>query len=210
MCALSPAKVADTPDVATLAILAGGEGSRMGVPKGFLEIDGRPILERLLDRIAWPGPTLLVTAPGREHPPGCNRFTREITDPSSGGGPLRGILTALEHLQTPLLVVLTVDMPEISTEQCQPLLETLQNRAVLNGVMFRRISDGRTAIEPFPCALRREALHMIARRLSDGRRSVHGLLDEPGFATIEAATTWNDRIWTNLNSPADLRTYTSR
>ena len=31
----------------TLAVLAGGEGRRMGGPKGDLALDGRPILERL-------------------------------------------------------------------------------------------------------------------------------------------------------------------
>ena len=34
----------------TLAILAGGAGSRMGMPKAELRIGGRPILEHLLDR----------------------------------------------------------------------------------------------------------------------------------------------------------------
>jgi molybdopterin-guanine dinucleotide biosynthesis protein A len=54
----------------TLAVLAGGEGRRMGLPKGDLALDGRPILKRLLDRLVWLVSTLLVTAPGREHPTG--------------------------------------------------------------------------------------------------------------------------------------------
>jgi hypothetical protein len=74
------------PDVSqcahtTLAVVAGGEGRRMGRPKGHLTLDGRPIPERLMNRLAWAGPTLLVTAPGREHPPGCRLFTKEATDP---------------------------------------------------------------------------------------------------------------------------------
>ena len=39
----------------TLAILAGGAGSRMGMPKGQLILNGRPILEYLLDHLDWPG-----------------------------------------------------------------------------------------------------------------------------------------------------------
>src|SRR3954467_6767125 len=89
----------------TLVILAGGAGSRMGKPKGGLLIDDRPILEYLLDRFRWPGPTLLVTAPGREHPPGCQRFDLEAVDPVSDAGPLRGILTALENATTDQVVV---------------------------------------------------------------------------------------------------------
>ena len=60
----------------TLAILAGGEGSRMGQPKAELRIGARPILSYLLDRFLWAGPTILVTAPGRKRPPGATGFDR--------------------------------------------------------------------------------------------------------------------------------------
>ncbi len=86
----------------------------MGAPKGVLALDGRPILERLLDRLDWPGPTLLVTAPGREHPPGWRLFTNEATDPVAGEGPLRGILNGLEHASTEEVVVVPVDMPNVT------------------------------------------------------------------------------------------------
>src|SRR5581483_11371389 len=84
----------------TLAILAGGRGSRMGRPKALLEIRGKPILTYLLDRLAWNGPKWLITAPGMQQPPGAQAFDRELVDPEEGAGPLRGVLTALEHLQT--------------------------------------------------------------------------------------------------------------
>src|SRR4051794_29684613 len=84
----------------TLAILAGGAGSRMGGPKSNLTLHGRPILDYLLDRFSWPGPTLLITSPGREHPPGHTRFSAEAVDPVPDQGPLRGILTALQHATT--------------------------------------------------------------------------------------------------------------
>ena len=115
---MSSSSKSSLPHDATLAILAGGEGSRMGMPKAHLTIDGRPILDYLLDEIPWPGPTMLVTAPGREHPPGWKRFTHEVTDPAARQQPLRGVLTALENLATPLLLILTVDMPAIRRLQC--------------------------------------------------------------------------------------------
>src|SRR5688572_29494375 len=98
----------------TLAILAGGAGSRMGRAKSLLTVHGRPVLEYLHRQFAWPGPTLLVTTPGRERPPGHELFSREVTDPVADLGPLRGLLTALEQCTTPLLIVSTVDMPCIA------------------------------------------------------------------------------------------------
>ena len=64
----------EAKDSVTLAVLAGGEGSRMGLPKAELAIQDKPLLTFLLDRLKWPGPTLLVTAPGREHPPGFEQI----------------------------------------------------------------------------------------------------------------------------------------
>jgi|GEM_PF-3070246 len=108
----------------TLAVLAGGESRRMGSPKTHLQICGRPILEYLLNVIQWPGPRMLVTAPGRQHPPGCERFDREVCDPTAAG-PLRGILTALENMATDHLLVITADMPVIRTEHLCWLLQEL-------------------------------------------------------------------------------------
>lgn len=193
----------------------------MGMPKALLKLDDRPILEYLLREFAWPGQTLLVTAPGREHPPGADRFGREAIDPVAGQGPLRGVLTALEHLTTPLLLVLTVDMPAIRLDHCLPLLDALRNSPDTIGAMFRRAPQTRgdlaiasqtsanpadsDAIEPFPLALKSSAASTVKRRLERGRKSVHGLLEEPGFVPIEAPAKWDAGVWANLNAPEDLR-----
>src|SRR5690349_20303809 len=119
---IAPRKMTRNTSDITLAILAGGEGSRMGKPKGALVIHGQPILEYLLDRFDWPGPTMLVTAPGREHPPGHEKFSREVVDPVFGAGPVRGILTALEHATTSIVVITTVDMPSIERTHLEWLI----------------------------------------------------------------------------------------
>jgi molybdopterin-guanine dinucleotide biosynthesis protein A len=189
---------------ATLAVLAGGEGSRMGRPKGLLRVHGRPVLEYLLERFDWPGPTLLVTAPGREHPPGWERFSREVQDPVAGLGPLRGILTALEAAQTPLVVVTSVDMPGVGRGQLEWLVSRIgEERAVL-GVMCRRTANSGPLIEPFPSAFRTEAARALAEHIACGRRAVHALARMAEFTLIDAPREWPASVWTNLNTPDDL------
>src|SRR5262245_61943963 len=78
----------------TLAILAGGHSSRMRASKANLEIGGKAVLQYLLDQAKWPGPTMLITAPGGERVSGSDRFDQTHCDPVAGVGPLRGILTA--------------------------------------------------------------------------------------------------------------------
>ena len=187
----------------TLAVLAGGQGSRMGRPKAMLQLGGRPILEYLLDRFAWPGVTLLVTAPGREHPPGWQRFDGERSDPAPGQGPLRGILTALENSRTPRLIIATVDMPNIRHQHLQWLVDHLDCSGA-KGVMCRCCIEAETQIEPFPLALSRESQPIIRSRLDAGKRWVLGLLEERDFVSVDAPADWDRKIWLNLNAPEDL------
>lgn len=178
----------------------------MGRPKGEICIGGRPILAYLLERFSWPGPTLLVTAPGREHPPAWERFDREIIDPVPDQGPLRGILTALEHLQTPVLIA-TVDMPGIQVSQLHWLLDKMRKSPDRLGLMLRRSPEA-TAIEPFPSAFRPSAREIINRRVQAGNLSVQKLIEEKGFEVAPVPASWDMRIWTNLNVPADLTNFT--
>ena len=196
-------------DTCTLAILAGGAGSRMGRPKGWLEAGGRPMLAHLLDQFDWPGPTLLVTAPGRERPPDWELFSREVVDAVEGEGPLRGIVTALEASATPLVVVATVDMPEVRREQLEWLVGQLNQRADIPGILLRRAEE-EGCIEPFPCIFRTTAATVLRARLQAGKRSVHSLAQEHLVATLPAPQEWATQVWTNLNRPEDLRAWEGR
>jgi molybdopterin-guanine dinucleotide biosynthesis protein A len=182
----------------------------MGGPKGLLRIGELPILEYVLDQLKWPGPTWLITAPGREHPPGWERFDRELHDPIAGLGPLRGVLTALDELRTPLLVVMTVDMPGAEIAHLKWLLSQLNLRPECLGVMCRRRDAGIEKVEPFPLALRAEARPVIEHRLAAHRRSVMGLLEEPDFIGIPAPAEWDAAVWTNLNDAGDFARFVKR
>jgi molybdenum cofactor guanylyltransferase len=198
-----PCESIDPRDI-TLAILAGGAGSRMGAPKGSLQIHGRPILEFLLDQFAWTGPTILVLAPGIETPDGAERFGRVVCDPIQGLGPLRGVLTALENSATEITVVATVDMPGIENGQLMWLVQQLAKQKETLGVMSKRSPD---QIEPFPSAFRLPARMLVDAELRQGKRSVHGLLKTAQFAAIPAPDEWNSESWINLNTPTDLRAF---
>jgi molybdopterin-guanine dinucleotide biosynthesis protein A len=184
----------------TLAVLAGGHGERMGGPKSALQIGGVAILQYLLDRLQWPCPSLLVTGIGNEQPPGHDLFNREVTDAVSGEGPLRGLLTALEGATTERVAVVTVDMPGITREQIEWLLDEARDAEVAS---ISRVIDGVARIEPFPCILRTSLREEIKRRLEAGRRSVHGLVEEAG-TVFAAPASWGDEVWLNLNHPDDL------
>lgn len=191
-------------DDVTLAILAGGMGRRMGMPKGNLRLGGRAILEYLHARWGWVGPTMVVTAPGVERPAGVEVFGREVVDAVAGQGPLRGMLTALDHAGTEIVLVTTVDMPGVTREMLLRLVEVVGKGSTL-GVMYGR--GGR--VEPFPCGLRRGIRERVAERIGRGELSVARLVEE-GIEVVEAEAGWGEGVWANLNRVEDLREFEGR
>jgi molybdopterin-guanine dinucleotide biosynthesis protein A len=193
----------------TLAVLAGGEGKRMGMPKSHLRIGNRPILQFLIESMNWPGPLLLVTAPSREHPPGAELFAREVVDPAAEG-PLRGILTAVDNCQTPHLAVIPVDMLGVRRHHLQWLLDELWARPQLWGLMPRRAVENQVVVEPFPFVCRKNAAEVLTRHWAEGNRSVRSLANKEGVEVITIPKEWNLNVWINLNTPADLQAFIAR
>ena len=194
---------ADLRNVA-LAILAGGEGSRMGYAKAEMRLHGRPILRVLLERFAWPGPTLLVTAPGRERPTGHEAFTSEVVDPSPGQGPLRGLVTALENSPVPWLVVTAVDMPLVRREQLVWLASEVQQGERRRGLMLYEVEGDRRELQPLPAAFQIDTAIFGRQLLGAGRRSLQSLLSDASISGIDAPVSWPRESWTNINTSRDL------
>ncbi len=187
----------------------------MGKPKGQLILDGSPILCYLLDQFHWPGPTLLVTAPAgddgspsTQHPPGSERFDREVSDPVSGLGPMRGVLTALENATTSWVIVTTVDMPGLRRGCLDDLLRLGDALPTLHGLMLSRSQpDGEVCCEPFPSLYHTAATATLRTQLATGSRGMHRLLQHAGFVLQPAPPDWSTVTWCNLNHPADLAAY---
>jgi len=188
------------PQSITLSVLAGGAGSRMGVPKSQLRIQDKPILRWLIEQWTWEGPTLLVTAPGREHPPGSDAFDREVVDPIANQGPLRGVLTALEAANTEIILVTTCDMPLIRREHLDWMVQQFESDLQAPALFLKRGN----AMEPFPCVFRKSADILLRQRLSCDDHSMHALAKLPRMSVVQAPATWTPNTWTNLNRPQDL------
>jgi molybdopterin-guanine dinucleotide biosynthesis protein A len=201
----------DDADIAartTLAVLAGGEGSRMGMPKGLLELDRLPILERLHRQMNWVGPTMLVTAPGKEQPPAYELFDIEAVDPVTGQGPLMGIRTALEHATTDLLVVIPIDMPTLIPTLLIQLTSALVRNSEKAMAMFRKHDADRSWIEPLPAAFTVAAgLKLVSEQWSIGHRGVKDLATLEQSLLLEIAGNPANDLWINLNHPADVQRF---
>ncbi len=93
----------------TVVIQAGGESRRMGQDKALLPFLGKPLIQRVIERVASLADELLVTT----NRPEAYQFLDLplFPDVIPGRGALGGLYTALSAASQPLVAVVACDMP---------------------------------------------------------------------------------------------------
>ncbi len=88
-------------------VLAGGQSTRMGRDKALLPLDGRPLIEHMLDKMRGLG--LHARICGSR--PDLAQFAEVVADNFAGSGPLAGIEAALAVSDSELNLFVPVDLP---------------------------------------------------------------------------------------------------
>ena len=98
----------------TIVIQAGGESRRMGEDKALRPFLGRPLIQRVIDRVQPLADELLVTTNAPEN----YEFLKLplVPDLIPGRGALGGLYTAIQAAQHDLVAILACDMPFASPE----------------------------------------------------------------------------------------------
>jgi molybdopterin-guanine dinucleotide biosynthesis protein A len=192
---VSPAAIGLRPCSAVL--LAGGKSSRMGRDKAFLEIDGKLLWRRQMEKLHQLRPVqIMLSGPQRNE---WSDYTI-VADEIENAGPLAGVAAALQRCTALHLVVLAVDLPMMTSEFLQSLLELCSDD---RGVVPRNANgfEPLAAVYPASCAF----LASMALRSGDFslqsfvRKGVSKkILVERTIAATELP------LFTNLNRPADL------
>jgi molybdopterin-guanine dinucleotide biosynthesis protein A len=134
----------------TVSIQAGGQSSRMGEDKALKPFLGRPLIQRVIERLQPMADELIVTT----NRPADYAFLRLplFMDIKPGRGALGGLHTAIASAKSPLVAVVACDMPFASA----PLLETASRLLVEENVdvVIPRSAEG---LEPLHAVYRREA-----------------------------------------------------
>jgi molybdopterin-guanine dinucleotide biosynthesis protein A len=104
------------------AILAGGQGSRLGRPKPTALLGGRPLIEHPLRALEAAGiETVLVAKEATALPPGTAPVWTELDEPVH---PLLGIVTALDQADGRAVLACACDMPFVSPALAASIAET--------------------------------------------------------------------------------------
>jgi len=113
------------------AVLAGGQGSRMGgVDKGLVEYQGRPLIEWMLEAMRPQVDQVLISA-NRHLDVYAAYGHRVVSDHLPGfQGPLAGVLAALQAVDADWLVVVPCDTPHVPADLVARLFDAAQQAQV--------------------------------------------------------------------------------
>lgn len=175
----------------TWVVLAGGRGSRMGGSKVELELDGRRLIDHVVDAIP-DGDPVIVVGPELE----LARPVRFCIEEPRYGGPAAALAAALPLIDTARFVLLAVDMPRavpLALDLCR--LDRDADVVVLLDAAGRR--------QPMCSCWRTES----ARSAMQGMGSIdgaplHRLMASMSVAEVPAG---EPARLADIDTPADLR-----
>src|SRR5689334_15141580 len=133
----------------TVVIQAGGESSRMGEDKALKPFLGRPLIERVIERMVPIAGDVIVTTNRPDEYAFLNH--RLIPDLQPGRGALGGLHTAIASANTPLVAVVACDMPFASLQLIESAASTLVEEDV--DLVIAKTEEG---YEPFHAVYRRD------------------------------------------------------
>ena len=182
-------------------VLAGGESRRLGRDKAWIKLGGRPLIVRALATVRDSGIEEVFIS-GRAGTDYSALRCPVLLDREPGCGPLGGIERALAATQAPLLLVLAVDLPGMTTaflrklaERCDPLTGAVPK---LTGKL-----EPLAAIYPKRC--RFIALDCLLKCRRAARDFADACLRERAVRTFVVPQA-DAECFENWNSPADVST----
>ena len=158
-------------------VLAGGASTRMGRDKAMIEVAGRPLLHRSVEALAAARRVRVVGGPYD----GIDLGVEWVPDVVDGHGPLVGLLSAMTVSENDVMVVLSCDLPAMSTNAVHTMIGALGDGDVVIPVIHGRM-QWVTAAWHIRCR------PQLAAAFARGERSIKGavgslrivyLLDRP-------------------------------
>jgi molybdenum cofactor guanylyltransferase len=180
-------------------LLVGGKSSRMGTDKAWLEIEENnrriPLWQRQFELLQELRPAELFFSgkPRGAYPKSLDW----VPDATPNIGPLGGLVSCLRQCRTKWLLILAVDLPQMTTQFAQELLDVRQpGKGVLPIIGSR--------FEPLIALYPRRALFVAERRMGSGRYRMQELAQElvsTGLSMAYSVRPEDVPLFLNWNTP---------
>ncbi|MEM0359646.1 MAG: molybdenum cofactor guanylyltransferase [Hadesarchaea archaeon] len=182
-----------------LLILAGGRSERWGKEKALVEVEGKPLLLHVLERLEGLSEERIISSK-----PGLGlevRGVKLVEDFSEEKGAVIGLLSSLPQVRSEYVAVVACDHPRANRE----VLEKLAERAEGRDGAVPRWPNG--YIEPLYAVYKTESL-LKAVREAGGEKRLRKVLEKLDivYVPVEELREADPQLdcFFNLNSPEDL------
>lgn len=195
----------------TGVVLAGGDAQRFGSDKLLYEVEGRPILARVVRAMTSVADRVVVSVRDGAAvrrlegavPPGV--VWLEDRAELGGAGPAAGMLTALDRWVGDDVVFAPGDMPWLTAEALQELGARARHAGVTAAAPLWPDGWTEPLLQWHRAGSWADRLSTLPRRDGQGSRPTDLLRGAPEALLLPAASLAADpRCFTNVNSPADL------
>jgi molybdopterin-guanine dinucleotide biosynthesis protein A len=188
------------PNSFSAVLLAGGQSQRMGTDKALVEIEGEPLWARQIEKLRNTGAQEILIS-GRANGPYSSAGMPIVEDLTPDAGPLAGIEAALRHAGHHWLLVLAIDLPDISAEFLQKLVAQAMGKGI--GLVPAR----EEWLQPTAAVYSKDCLPLVGECLAGENRSLRRffrLARKRGLAEVCEVSAAEHAQFRNLNTPEDL------
>ncbi|HSI70180.1 MAG TPA: molybdenum cofactor guanylyltransferase [Gillisia sp.] len=176
-------------------ILAGGKSSRMGRDKGLVLLDGRPMVSYVLKALSNIDISINIIAHDSEY----EKFGVPVySDIIAEKGPLGGLLTAFSNTKANAVLLISCDMPLVTSEAIQQLLDLAEMDRIIAATVEGRINP---LFAIYPVTLKEE----VKKRIQDGNLKMTDFILENKHTLVPSISRKMPDIFRNINTPEELK-----
>ena len=175
-------------------ILAGGKSLRMGSDKGFVNYNNKAFMQHSIDALKPLVEEILIVSNNSEY----DRFKqRRVTDIIENEGPLVGVYSGLFHSKSESNLVLSCDIPLITTKLLKKLISPIYEQYDIVQL------EGQGRKMPLIARYHKRCVIPMLKLLEEGERRMSTIQDYCKVKTIVLNPEF-DIHTANINTPQEL------
>jgi molybdopterin-guanine dinucleotide biosynthesis protein A len=165
----------------TAIVLAGGKSRRLGRSKALEPVDGKNIIDRVVERLKLQASEILIVTSREQFDLTAACKAEILVDLYPDKGPLGGIYTGLLAARSPRSLVVACDMPFLNTNLLSFMVELSHDF----DAVVPKLGEGR--LEPLHATYSKNCLRHIKSQLEGGKLEAYSFLDAVRVRYVEQA-----------------------
>jgi len=177
-----------------IVILAGGKSSRMGQDKGLIPVNGKPMVQHLINATKPLKLKTIIIANNSNYDAFGIPVYKDIYQDS---GPLGGIHSGLINSQTSRVIVLSCDTPFVSTEFIEYLIKIANTHDII-------IPKHGSKTHPLIGIYSENILNVLNESINNNKLKVMELIKKTSHSIHTVTSEFPEGIFENINTKKDL------